>query len=173
MSDFKIVWIKINWLRMPTIEIKTVKNYPRISRNYSKERFSFCATCAGWPHAKFLAYGNFLLGLCQKYILLMVISWRLVTHIFFLALSSTSITFFPKLPTTLSHASEVRGKSTLERKLICRNRVSNSQPPGSYLIQPLGVQFFNWVMGFPIKYIGFSARSMLRTLHVQRWCGLV
>ena len=41
-----------------------------------------------------------------------------------------------------------------------------------YLIQPLGVQFVNWVMEFPIKYVGFSARSMLPALHVQRWCGL-
>ena len=45
--------------------------------------------------------------------------------------------------------------------------------PGSYLIQPLGVQFVNRVMEFLIKYGGFSARSMLRALHVHRWCGLV
>ena len=56
--------------------------------------------------------------------------WQSVTYLSWYSDTSINTTFFPKPPTTFSHASYRGERRKHARKKVCLNHVSNSQPPG-------------------------------------------
>ena len=59
-----------------------------------------------------------------------VTSWQSVTHMYFLAFTSASTTFFPKAVTTFLTCFSRGKRQNYTGKKVCLNLVLNSKPPG-------------------------------------------